>query len=397
MAGLVVVAMSGGVDSSVAAALLKQQGYDVIGITLNVWPEAGGVGADSHHSTCCSLDSVEDARRVADKLGIPHYTLNFRDLFDQTVIQTFLSEYLSGRTPNPCVLCNRFVKFQALLARAQALGADYLATGHYARLSRSSSGRFTLHKALDASKDQSYALYSLTQEQLARTLLPLGGLEKAETRRIAADLGLVTAAKAESQEICFVPDGDYASYIRRRLPSAVRPGPIRDRKGAVLGTHPGIAFFTVGQRKGLGIALGKPLYVLEIVPEENAVVVGEREELQCSGLIADDFNWVSIEEPRGTIRASARIRYRAPEASGWASVWRDGSVEVRFDEAQRAVAPGQAVVLYDGDEVLGGGTITRGIRAAVLDGQRGNDEAGLGCGSGLAWQRSAGQLAVVGE
>ncbi|MHB8991255.1 MAG: tRNA 2-thiouridine(34) synthase MnmA [Chloroflexota bacterium] len=361
MAGLVVVAMSGGVDSSVAAALLKQQGYDVMGITLNVWPEKSLVEADTRHSACCSLDSVEDARRVADLVGIPHYTLNFRDIFDRTVIEDFAQEYLRGRTPNPCVRCNRFVKFDALLAKARSLGAEWLATGHYARVGRSEGGRYLLRKAVDGSKDQSYALYSLTQEQLAHTLFPLGGMEKSETRRIAAKLGLVTAEKPDSQEICFVPDNDYSGFLRRRIPSAARPGPILDRKGEVLGTHPGIAFFTVGQRKGLGLASGDPLYVLEIIPERNAVVVGKREALYSPGLIAEDLNWVSVEQPAEPIRVEARIRYRAVAVPAAARMQEEGRLLLEFDEPQRAVSPGQSVVLYQGDRVVAGGTIERAI------------------------------------
>ncbi|MGE5618191.1 MAG: tRNA 2-thiouridine(34) synthase MnmA [Sphingomonadaceae bacterium] len=358
---MVVVAMSGGVDSSVAAALLNQQGYDVVGVTLNVWPEKSLVEADTRHNACCSLDSVEDARRVADLLGIPHYTLNFRDVFDRTVIEDFAREYLRGRTPNPCVRCNRFVKFDALLAKSRALGAEYLATGHYARVARSDEGRYVLRRAVDASKDQSYALYSLTQEQLAHTLFPLGEMEKTETRRIAARLGLITARKPDSQEICFVPDNDYARFLRQRIPSAARPGPILDQRGEVLGTHPGIAFFTVGQRKGLGLASSTPLYVLEIIPERNAVVVGERDALYSAGLIAGDVNWVSMEEPSGPVRVDARIRYRAPEVPAMARVQGDGSLLVEFDEPQRAVSPGQAVVLYQGDRVVAGGTIERAV------------------------------------
>lgn len=359
MSALVVVAMSGGVDSSVAAALLKEQGYRVMGVTLNVWPETGLVEADTRHNACCSLESVEDARRVADLLGIAHYTLNFREIFDQTVIQDFLREYLRGRTPNPCVRCNRFVKFEALMAKARSLDAEFLATGHYARIGRSESGRCTLRKAADASKDQSYALYSLTQQQLARTLFPLGEMEKSETRRIAAQLGLVTAAKPDSQEICFVQNDDYAGFLRGRIPSAARPGPILDEGGEQIGTHPGIAFYTVGQRKGLGLAARQPLYVLKIVPERNAIVVGEREGLYSPGLTAEDLNWVSLEQPAEPIRVAARIRYRATEVPATARVLEDGTLAVEFDEPQRAVSPGQAVVLYQGDAVAVGGTIAK--------------------------------------
>ena len=351
--------MSGGVDSSVAAALLKRQGFDVLGVTLNVWPERDPVETDTRHSACCSLDSVEDARRVADRLGFPHYTLNFREVFDRTVIQDFVAEYLAGRTPNPCVRCNRFVKFEALMAKARSWGARYLATGHYARVGRGADGRHLLRKAADPSKDQSYALYSLTQEQLAHSLFPIGELQKAQTRRIAAELGLVTAAKPESQEICFVPDDDYPAFLERCAPSASRPGPIRNRQGEVLGGHPGIAFYTVGQRKGLGIAAPRPHYVVELDPEENAVVVGEQEELYSPGLLAEDVNWVSAEASAGELRVEAKIRYRAEPVPAVARPRDDGLLQVTFDEPQRAVTPGQAVVLYDGDLVVAGGTIVR--------------------------------------
>ena len=361
MAELVVVAMSGGVDSSVAAALLLEQGYNVVGVTMNLWPRKSMVEADTRHNICCSLESVNDARRVADRLGIPHYTLNFRDVFDREVVRDFLAEYARGRTPNPCIRCNRFVKFDALLAKALSWGANYIATGHYARVERSPEGRYLLKKALYSAKDQSYALYSLSQQQLAHTLFPLGGLEKSETRRIAADLGLATADKPESQELCFVPDGDYVGYISQRLPSAAMPGPIRNLKGEVLGTHPGIAFFTVGQRKGLGIATGKPLFVVELLPEENTVVVGEREELYSRGLLADDANWIAMVRPVGQIRVSAKIRYRSTDVPALAEMGLDGSVRIEFDEPQRAVSPGQAVVLYDDDTVVGGATIRRAI------------------------------------
>lgn len=352
--------MSGGVDSSVAAALLLEQGFNVIGITLILWPETDSAEAELRHSACCSLDAVGDARQVADRLGIPHYTLNVRDLFGRTVIQNFLEEYQAGRTPNPCVRCNRYVKFEGLLAKARALGARYLATGHYARIGRSADGRFTLRKALDSTKDQSYALCFLTQEQLAHTLFPLGESTKLEVRGIAARLGLATAEKPESQEICFVP-GDYGEYLRQMAPWAVRPGPIRDVNGEPKGTHQGIAFYTVGQRKGLGVAAGKPLYVVDIDPEENAVIVGGWEDAHAQGLIADDLNWVSAPEQEGQIDVGVRIRYRASEAPAKAQLQSDGTLLVEFAEPQRAVTPGQAVVLYQGDVVVAGGTIKKAI------------------------------------
>jgi tRNA-uridine 2-sulfurtransferase len=358
---LVVAAMSGGVDSSVAAALLLEQGYRVVGVTMDLWPRKSMVEADTRHNVCCSLESVDDARRVADRLGIPHYTLNFRDVFHREVVRNFLEEYARGRTPNPCIRCNRFVKFEALLAKALSLGAGYVATGHYARIARSTDGRYLLKRALHAGKDQSYALFSLTQQQLAHTLFPLGELEKLETRRIAAELGLATAEKPESQELCFVPDGDYLGYISHELPSTAMPGPIRNLRGEVVGTHPGIAFFTVGQRKGLGIAASKPMYVVELVPDQNTVVVGEKEELYSRGLSAVDANWIGVEALAGEMRVTAKIRYRSEDVPATVRVVADGSVRIDFDEPQRAVSPGQAVVLYEGDTVVGGATITGSI------------------------------------
>jgi tRNA-uridine 2-sulfurtransferase len=366
LAGPVVVAMSGGVDSSVAAALLKEQGHEVIGVTLDMWPRQSLVDSALRQNVCCSLEAVEDARRVADRLGMPHYTLNLRDDFERTVVQNFVREYVRGRTPNPCVRCNRFVKFEALLYKARAWGATHLATGHYARVGQAGGGRFVLRKAVDLSKDQSYALSSLTQEQLAHSLFPLGEMTKAETRQIASDLGLVTAQRPESQELCFVPD-DYAGFLRGMAPTVAQSGPIRNLRGEVLGTHPGIAFFTVGQRRGLGIASPQPLYVVEIIPEQNTVVVGEREDLYSSGLIAEDVNWVSIDPPDGDIRGMARMRYHGAESPTVATRRVDGALEIDFDEPQRAVSPGQTVVLYEGDAVLAGAVITRNKRSAVSD------------------------------
>jgi len=358
VSGLVVVAMSGGVDSSVAAALLQQQGYQVIGITLNLWPRVSAVESDNTRRTvCCSLESVEDARQVADRLGFPHYTLNFRDLFDRTVVQNFLAEYLKGRTPNPCIRCNRFIKFDALLAKARALGADAIATGHYARITRTGSGRWSLLKARDGSKDQCYALYSLTQEQLSYTLFPLGELEKRETRQMAEEMGLTTARKPESQELCFVPDDDYSGFIRQKAPEAMRNGTIVNRRGDVLGTHQGVAFYTIGQRKGLGMSAGRPLYVVDLLPESNTLVVGEGDELLSLSLVAEDVNWVSMDPPGGSVEVEAKIRYRSVPVPARASVREDGTLAVEFAEPQRAVTPGQAVVVYQGDAVVAGGTI----------------------------------------
>ncbi len=361
MPEIVVTAMSGGVDSSVAAALLVQQGYSVIGVTMNLWPRKSIVEADNRHSVCCSLESVDNARRVADRLGIPHYTLNFREIFDREVVRNFVQEYARGRTPNPCIRCNRYVKFEALLRKAIGLGARYVATGHYARVDRGAGGRFRLRKALHGEKDQSYALYSLTQEQLAHTLFPLGEMPKSETRRIAAELGLATADKPESMELCFVPDGHYGSFVSEKLPSAARPGPIRNVRGDVVGSHPGVALFTIGQRKGLGVASGRPLYVVDILPDENTIVVGEEQDLVSHGLDAEDMNWVSAERPESPVRITAKIRYRASEVPAVVEAGPDATARIVFDDPQRAVSPGQAVVLYDGDAVLGGGTILRAI------------------------------------
>ena len=355
----VLVAMSGGVDSSVAAYLLCRAGYRCIGVTMKLFSnETVGLPAGR---TCCSLDDVEDARAVACKLGIPHYTNNFKADFETQVIGRFISAYAHGATPNPCIDCNRYLKFDRLYRRAAELGLSFIATGHYARI-EAENGRFLLKKALDPAKDQSYVLYTLTQEQLAHTLFPLGGLTKDETRRIAREQGFGNAEKPDSQDICFVPDGDYAAFIRAHTGKDFPAGPFVDREGHVLGTHRGIVHYTVGQRHGLGIAAEAPLYVTAIRPETNEVVLGRRAELFSAGLDADGFNW--IVPPAAALRAQARIRYRAPEQ--WASVTVTGpeTVHLDFDEPQRAVTPGQAVVLYDGDTVLGGGVIRSACGAA---------------------------------
>lgn len=363
----VVVAMSGGVDSAVAAALLRREGWDVIGITLQIWQERAEQG---RHGGCCSLGAVEDARRAAAKIGIPHYVLNFREFFADSVISNFVSEYVAGRTPNPCVECNRTVKFQELLKQAEQLGADYLATGHYARVRRDpATGLCRLLSAKDSRKDQSYALYTLTQEALSRTLMPIGELaSKDETRRVAAELGLAVANKPDSQEICFVPREGYTAFLREKAPEAVRPGNVVDRSGAVLGEHPGIAFYTVGQRKRLPSGFSQPLFVLDLEPATNTVVVGPEEELLVSGLVASRCVWSCGEPPSGEAAGLARIRYNAPAVPAAFRSLEGGRVECWFDEPQRAVTPGQSVVLYgtDGVEaeqvVLGGGIIERPLK-----------------------------------
>ena len=345
--------MSGGVDSSVAAALLVDAGYDVTGIMLKLWR-----GRDMNtNSGCCSLSAAEDARRVADVLGIPFYVLNFAERFENTVISDFNRTYAEGRTPNPCVRCNQWIKFDALLDRADAFGADVLATGHYARVSET-DGRVRLRRGADARKDQSYVLWMLTQAQLKRCAFPVGGMEKSETRRIAADLGLRTAAKPDSQEICFVRGGDVRSYVSERIPEANRPGPVVDSSGQMLGEHRGIGHFTVGQRKGLGIALGRPMFVRAVDAGANAVMVATRDELSTSGFVAEEASFVGSVPPDGT-EVLVQHRAHGDVAPGRVTV-ADGSFEVAFAHPVEAVAPGQSAALYsaaDPDELLGGGII----------------------------------------
>ncbi len=358
----IVVAMSGGVDSSVTAALLKQQGHDVIGVTLNVWPESS-VDEVTRTKACCGISAVDDARRVADLLDIPYYVLNFRELFREYVIADFVREYTRGRTPNPCVRCNQHVKFRPVLQRAAALGAEFVATGHYVRRDQDPlTGRYRLRKAADPSKDQSYVLFPMQQDELARTLFPLGDLPKTETRRLAVEFGLPVAKKPESMEICFVPDNKYGRYVEAAAPHAAQPGPIVDLQGRYLGEHPGITFFTVGQRKGLGLTSAEPLYVIDIDSERNALIVGADRDLYCRELVAVDLNLVALHALDGPVRCRARIRYRMSEAPATLEPLPEegeGVVRVTFDEPQRAITPGQAVVFYDGDIVLGGATITR--------------------------------------
>ena len=349
--------MSGGVDSSVAACLLKEQGYDVIGVTMQIWQEEEPEKVEENGG-CCGLSAVDDARRVAWSLGIPYYVMNFRKEFKQTVMDYFMSEYLHGRTPNPCIACNRFVKWEALLSRSLEIGADYIATGHYARIMKLPNGRYTIRNSVTAAKDQTYALYNLTQEQLSRTLMPVGDYTKDEIRKIAGERGLAVAKKKDSMEICFIPDNDYAGLIEKTVEHVPGPGNFVDKNGTVLGRHKGITHYTVGQRKGLNLSMGKPVFVTEIRPETNEVVIGDNDDVFSDRLICTNLNWMAEEGLNGKERAvMAKIRYSHKGAPCVIREREDGTVECRFETPQRAITPGQAVVFYEDDHVFGGGTI----------------------------------------
>jgi len=357
MAERVVVGLSGGVDSSVAAALLVEQGFDVVGVTLRVWPWKESHDAATRFGSCCSPATVDDARQVARRLGIPYYLLNSAEEFERTVIQDFAREYAAGRTPVPCTVCNRDLKFGSLLTRARAWDAAAVATGHYARVTHdAATGRFLLWRGADAQKDQSDFLWPLTQSQLAAARFPVGALTKIEVRARARSLGLVTAEKPESQEICFIPDNDYRGFLRRRIPEAFAPGPIVDGDGRVLGEHAGLAAYTVGQRRGLGLSTGRTTYVTKLDPARNAVVVGSSREVEIDTLVARQVNWISIDELIEPRRVRAQIRHRHEPAAATVSP-RERGVEVVFDSPQWAPAPGQSVVFYEGDLVVGGGVI----------------------------------------
>ena len=351
----VVVAMSGGVDSSVAAALLKQAGHEVIGATMQLFtPPVRNNGNEQ------APDAVTDARKVAVNLGIPHHVIDLQDVFARTIIVDFCEEYRLGRTPNPCVRCNQLIKFGMLWEKARELGTDILATGHYTRIEKDKiTGKNLLKKGEDPRKDQSYFLCRLTQEQLSRTLFPLGNLTKTEVRKIARELGLPAATRPESQEICFIPGDDYAAFLQSHAPTAAVPGPVLDTEGNTLGQHRGIMYYTIGQRKGLGIAAPAPLYVTAIELAKNAVIVGAKAQTYADELIADNLNWISGASPEFPLTVKARIRYRHAEAEAIVSPLDKTSVYVKFSAPQMAVTPGQAVVFYDGDTVIGGGTIIK--------------------------------------
>lgn len=351
------IAMSGGVDSSVAAALMLKRGYNCIGVNMKLYNNErtdilGG-------KTCCSLEDVEDARSVALELGMKFYVFNFTSDFAAQVIDRFVSAYEAGNTPNPCIDCNRYMKFEKLCERAKILECDTIVTGHYARVERDgTTGRWLLKRALNREKDQSYVLYFMTQEQLAHAQFPLGDFEsKEEVRRVAKEYGFVNAGKHDSQDICFVPDGDYAAFIRQRTKKEYPHGAFVDQEGNVLGEHKGMICYTIGQRKGLGLSLPAPLYVCRKCMEKNEVVLSPEKDLYTSGLVADDFNWIAYEAPDGPVQVTAKTRYRAKEAAAAARVLEDGRVQIVFEQPQRAVTKGQAVVLYDRDVVVGGGTI----------------------------------------
>jgi len=357
--------MSGGVDSSVAAALLKQQGYDLIGVTM-----ALACSSKAADRGCCSFSAAADAKKIADQLGFPHYTLNLKDDFKHYVIDNFIEEYKNGRTPNPCVRCNQYIKFDLLLRKAKELGAEYVATGHYARINlqhqtsnlktnpKSQIPNFKLYKGIDGRKDQSYVLYTMNQDSLAHTMFPLGDWTKEKVREKAKELGLPIAEKEESQEICFIEDDDYGRFLREVMPEAVKPGPILDKQGNVVGMHGGIVFYTIGQRKGIGAHEGNPKYVIEIDRGNNSIIIGDQEDAFASELAVEQVSFISGKSPLQSLEVSAKIRYNSPEAEAVICPERENQLKVVFKKPQRAITPGQSVVFYQGEEIIGGGIIS---------------------------------------
>ncbi len=367
----VVVGMSGGVDSSVAAYLLKKQGYDVIGVTMQIWQDEDLCSVEENGG-CCGLSAVEDARRVALTLGIPYYVMNFKKEFRENVIDYFVEEYLQARTPNPCIACNRHVKWEALLKRSLDIGASYIATGHYARITKLANGRYTIEKSVTAAKDQTYALYNLTQKQLSHTLMPVGAYTKDEIRILAREMKLPVANKPDSQEICFVPDNNYAGFIENYLKekqtvqskdnyNGLVPGNYVNTAGEVIGRHQGLVHYTVGQRKGLNLAMGQPVFVLELRPETNEVVIGNANEVFSDRLTARNINFMAIEDLDGELQVEAKIRYSHKGAKCVMKRTAKDEIQCIFEEPQRAITPGQAVVFYQGDYVVGGGTIIKPV------------------------------------
>jgi tRNA-uridine 2-sulfurtransferase len=362
--GKVLVAMSGGIDSTVAALMLHKEGYEVVGITMKTWDYATSVGVTSSkkETGCCNLDSFNDARQAAVQHGFPHFILDIRDEFGDAVIENFVDEYLAGRTPNPCVMCNTHIKWRALLKRADAMGCDFIATGHYAQIHQHTNGRYFIRKGIDDTKDQSYVLWGLQQDLLSRTLLPLGTYHKTQIRQMAHDFGYPELAKkSESYEICFVPDNDYRGFLKRRvdgLEEKVAGGNFIDKTGKILGKHKGYPFYTIGQRKGLDIALGKPAFVTFINPDDNTVILGDEEDLNHSEMVVSKLNWIKYDGVTDGMEALTKIRYKDKGAISSLSTYENG-VKVRFYDEVKGIAPGQSAVFYEGDDVIGGGIIQR--------------------------------------
>ncbi|MEO6639273.1 MAG: tRNA 2-thiouridine(34) synthase MnmA [Ginsengibacter sp.] len=360
--GKVLMAMSGGIDSTVAALMLHHEGYEVVGITMKTWDYATSTGNNKKETGCCNLDSFNDARSAAVQHGFPHFILDIREEFGEFVIDNFVEEYIAGRTPNPCVMCNTHIKWRALLKRADALNCDFIATGHYAQVQKHTNDRFFLRKGIDETKDQSYALWGLQQDLLSRTILPLGGYRKTEIRQMAHDFGYPELAKkSESYEICFVPDNDYRGFLKRRIPQLeekVSGGFFVDVKGNILGPHKGYPFYTIGQRKGLDIALGKPAYVTEIIPETNTIVLGDEEDLERNDMMVAGINWIKYDGISDGMEAVTKIRYKDKGALSNLFKYEKG-INVRFYEEVKGIAPGQSAVFYEGDDVIGGGVIQR--------------------------------------